>query len=234
MATTDPVRTTRRSTDPGQAMRSGGAILFAGGLLFVITIGFELRIGWPPPESETTLADVAAFMLQHWGALRWIWGAQMLGAFFFGLSALLLLQGRHLPSRWLSASVLWAAVAIGGIVATVAYGLALGSNPVALSSFEQNPEVFATVRGGVRFLLETGLATLLVHLVLFIWEGVATDGVVPRSWILSIAMAFVLAVLAAAVGLVRPPAVGVVVFLVPASLGLGLWRAGRRSTARKS
>lgn len=189
----------------------------------LVALGFEVSIGWPPSGDDPALVET--FILQHWSSLRWIWGAQMLACPLVALSALLLLRSRHLESRGALASVLWAAVAIGGIVLTVTYGLILGSYPPAL----ETPEIFRTVRGGARFLLFTGLpATGLALLLLFIGEGVTRDGAVPRSWLLGIAATVALAVLAVLMGLVPSRTVGAVGFLVPPLLGLGLWRAGRQ------
>lgn len=229
MATTDSGRA-RQAMDPRQAMRLGGAILLFGVLLTVITIGFEIRIGWATRDEQATIADTAAFLQAYWDSLRWLWAGQMVGTCLRGLSALVLLQALHLQSRWLSTSVLWFVVFICAILVAVAQGLALGSFPPALAAFEQSPEVFETIRTGVRFLYaQAGLVAWLAFLVLFAWEGFAKRGVLPRSWLVGTAVAFVLAIGVAVAGLLPPRAVGVVAFLPPGLLGLAFWRAGRRA-----
>jgi hypothetical protein len=68
----------------------------------------------------------------------------------------------------------------------------------------------------------------LGHMVLFLREGIAKDGVVPRSWLIGLAVALALAIMAAAFGLVRLPTAGVVTLFAPALLGLAIWKAGRQ------
>lgn len=111
----------------------------------------------------------------------------------------------------------------------VAFALTLGSYPPALLALEDKPEIFATVRGGVRNLFVTG-ATVAVggHIVLFLRESIAKDGVVPRSWLIGLAVALALAIMAAAFGLVRLPTAFLVTLFAPALLGLAIWKAGRQ------
>lgn len=117
----------------------------------------------------------------------------------------------------------------------VAFALTLGSYPPALLALEDNPEIFATVRGGVRNLYVTGsTVALLGHLVLFLREGIAKDGVVPRSWLLGMVVAVALAATAAAVGLLRPSTAGAVSLFAAALLGLAIWRAGRQLAGHTS
>lgn len=168
--TTDQLQTATLSTDPGTEMRTGGAVLFMGAVVFLLTVDFELIVGWPPSGGEAT--DITAFMVQHWSILRWIWAAQMLAVSIIAMSALLLLQSRHLTDVWRPASVIWSMVAVAGIVLTVAYGFTVGSYPALLQSVEGNPEVFAAVRGGVRFLVDSAAAVAgLGFSVVFIREG---------------------------------------------------------------
>lgn len=211
---------------PGGRMRSGGAILFFAALLFIVTIGFEWSIGWPPSGAQTT---PASFMLDHWDALRRIWTFQMLAGFLFGISALLLMQSSQVEAAWPPAVVIWAAVAIGGVLIAVAFGLTLGSYPPALRSLEQSPELFATARGGIRRLYGLGVqVTGVGYLILLLREGIAADGVVPRSWLLVLLGAVALTITLAAMGLLPPRTIGGMTwFLVPTLLGLAVWRAGR-------
>lgn len=159
MTSTDPVRTTRVPTSPGRGIRSGGVVLFIGALLFIVTIGLKLWVGWYTPRGVGD-ADIAALIHQLWPSLRWIWALQMLAGFLFGLSALLILRSRHLEGHWVANTIIWSAVAIGGIIGTVAFGLTLGSYPPALLALEENPDIFATFRGGIRFLYTVGLGVV--------------------------------------------------------------------------
>lgn len=226
MIPTNPDRTVEGPTDPAQDLRYGGVALFIGALLFVITIGFEQQLGWPPPDGALG-EDVAALIQQLWPYLRWLWAVQMLASLLFGVSALLILRSRYLKSRWITTAVIWSAVAIGSIIATMAYGLSLGSYPPAFLALEDNPELFATFRGGVRLLFTIGLALVVLGLhALFIGEGVTKSDVVPRYWLIGAVVGVAVAIAAGMVGL---PTAGVVAFLMPALLGLALWRGGHRT-----
>jgi len=56
---------------------------------------------------------------------------------------------------------------------------------------------------------------------------------VPRSWVFGMVAALALAMMAAAVGLLRLPTVAAVTFFAPALLGLAIWRAGRQLVRHK-
>lgn len=213
--------------DPGREMRSGGAILFFGAVMFWITIGFELWIGWTTAQ-QRPLAELASFLVEHWPSLRWIWAAQAFGSLLFAVSALVLLRSRHLQDRWLPAGGLWSMTAVGSVVVVVAYGLTLGAYPPALSTFEQQPDLFTTVRGGIRALFLPGLIVAwLGYGSLLIREGLAEDGSVPRSWLAGAAVAVAGAIMVGAAGWLDGSTAGAVGFLLPGLLGLGIWRAGR-------
>jgi hypothetical protein len=223
MTPTNLNETVKVSIDPEQDLRYGGVALFIGALLFVITIGFEQQLGWPPPDGAHGEA-IAALIQQLWPYLRWLWAVQMLASLLFGVSALLILRSRHLQGRWIKTAGIWSVVAIGSIIATMAYGLSLGGYPPALLALEDNPDLFATFRGGVRLLYTIGLAVVVLGLhALFIGEGVTKSAVVSRSWLIGAVVGIAVAIVAGMVGL---PTAGVVAFLMPALLGLALCRAG--------
>lgn len=209
-------------------MRSGGAMLLAGAILFCITVGLELWVGWTT-GGERPLPELAASLLDLWGTLRWIWATQAVAVFLFASSALVLLRSRHLQGRWTAAAPLWSMTAIGSLLALVAYCLTLGSYPPALAVFEQDPDLFATVSGGIRLLYFPGLLLAwLGYLPLLIREGVAKDGPVPRSWLVVIAVVAAAAILAGSFEWLEPSTAGAVAFLMPAVLGAAIWKDGRR------
>lgn len=221
MTSTDSVKSARAPADPGREMRSAGALLFIGAVIFVITIGLEQRVGWPPSDA----ADIAEVLHQLWPSLRWLWAVQLIAGFLFGLSALLILRSPYLEARWIATALIWSAVALGAIILAVAYGLALGGYPSALEALERNPDILETFRGGIRFLLMSALAVLVLgYHILFFAEGLVKSGVVPRYWLIGAIVVIALAMMASAAGL---PTAGFVAFFAPALLGLALWRAGR-------
>lgn len=223
MTPTNLNETVKVSTDPEQDLPYGGVALFIGALLFVFTIGFEQQLGWPPPDGAHG-EDIAALIQQLWPYLRWLWAVQMLASLLFGVSALLILRTRHLQRRWITNSVIWSAVAIGSIIATMAYGLSLGGYPPALLVLEDSQDIFATFRGGVSLLYTIGLALVVLGLhALFIGKGVTKSDVVPRYWLIGSVVGIAVAIVTGMVGL---PTAGVVAFLMPAFLGLALCRAG--------
>jgi len=61
MPSTDPVETARGPTDLGRDVSSGGVVLLIGALLFIVTIGLELWVGWLPPHGVGD-ADIAALI----------------------------------------------------------------------------------------------------------------------------------------------------------------------------
>lgn len=214
--------------DPGREMRSGGAILFAGAVLFWITIGLESWVGWTT-GGDRTVAELAGLLIAHWASLRWIWAAQALAALLFAVSALVLLRSRALQDRWLPAAALWSTTAVGSVVVVVAYGLTLGGYPPALAAFEQDPDLFATVSGAIRSLYFPGvIVAWLGYLPLLVREGVAEEGAVPRSWLVGAGVAVAGAIAAGASGWLHASTAGAAGFLLPGVLGLGIWRAGRR------
>lgn len=223
MTPTNLNETVKDPTDPEQELRYGGVALFIGALLFVITIGFEQQLGWPPPDGVVG-EEIAALIQQLWPNLRWLWAVQMLSSILFGVSALLILRSRYLQGRWITTAAIWSLVAIGSFIATMAYGLSLGGYPPALLALEVNPDLFATFRGGVRLLYTIGLALVVLGLhALFIGEGITKSDVVPRYWLIGAVVGIAVAIVAGMVGL---PTAGVVAFLMPSLLGLALCRAG--------
>lgn len=112
MASSDCIKSAKARPDPGREMRSGGGLLFIGAVIFVMTIGLEQRVGWPPPDA----ADIAEVLRHLWSSLRGLWAVQLIAGFLFGLSALLILRSPYLEARWIATPLVWSAVAIAAIV----------------------------------------------------------------------------------------------------------------------
>jgi hypothetical protein len=96
---------------------------------------------------------------------------------------LVLQRRRQTGLFWLPASVAWIAVGVGASILTAMYAFTLGSYPPALAAFDEQPGIFATLRGGVRGLFHIGMAAMFFGLVgAFLGETSASDSVLPR-WV---------------------------------------------------
>ena len=173
-------------------------------------------------------------MIGHWTALGRIWELQAVSDACVVVSALVLLRSRRLQGAWMLSSPLWSVVALGGLLAALAQVFTLGAYPPALAAARHSPEILATARGGAAFTYFTGqLAFQLGCLVLFVREGIAKDGVVPRSWLIGAGLVIAGSVVAGSTGVAQVP-MDIVLSVVMAVLGLFLWRAGRSLSAVSS
>ena len=117
----------------------------------------------------------------------------------------------------------------------VAHSLTLGTCPPALDVFEQRPDLFATVRGGLGSLyFPLLIVAWLGYVPLLIRKGVAEDGTVPCSWLVGAGVTVAGAIIAGAAGWLDGSTAGAVGFLLPGLLGLGVWRTGRRLASTAS
>jgi hypothetical protein len=212
---------------PAKNAQLGGVVLIIGTILGLMTIGLEFNVGWLARSVETTPGEMIALFLELWDSLRWIWALQMIAAFLSAVGAFVLVGAPQRSRQWLPAQLIWYAIAIGYVLSTVSYALTLGSYPPALAAAEQHPELFTTVRGGIRFLYEVGGYTQIGLFVLFYWEGISRKGIVPPSWVLGATGVFIIAIALVVGGVVHPRVAGPVGLIVPVLLGLAYWRVGR-------
>lgn len=210
-------------------IRIGGSALFIGTLLFVGSIIAEFSVGWSTPGSNFGLEEKVAIYRSFWPVLRWLWVVQMIGAFLMTTSALLLLTAPLPPRRFPPEKFLLAAIAVGGVMLTMAFGTAIGAYPIAFRSFETSPEIFATFLGEVGVTYRGSAAIVVFGYFIFcIQEGVAKDGLVSPLALVAVLVLIATAVGLAATGVMLAKTAGVVVFAAPALLGLSLWRGKRR------
>jgi hypothetical protein len=158
--------------------RWGGAALAFGATLFVLgtVLGLEAFDGEWDTSVGPTLPETAALIQERWLRFRAIWSGELLGALLMALAALLLQRRPQASARWLPASVAWTVVGIGSVLVAVSYGLTLGGYPPALAAFQDQPALFATLRGCVLFLHAAGsvlqlLGVLGALVTEFRWKG---------------------------------------------------------------
>jgi hypothetical protein len=157
----------------------------------------------------------------------------MAGALLIGLAALVLQRRRQTGLPGCLASVAWIAVAVGASILTAQYAFTLGSYPPALAVFQEQPAIFAALRGGMRNLLYIGMAAMFFGLSgAFLAETSARDGILPR-WVAVVGVAVTLlaairwiAMFAGIIGGFSPP-LGLAAFLLVGLLGLAIWRGVR-------
>ena len=220
--------------------RWGGAALALGVVLYMTAIVLFVTLYGPPegtgPGGGVTLADTAAHMHARWNLVRGLWCTELIGALLIGLAASLLQHRRQTGLYWLPASVAWITVAVGASILTVMYTITLGSYPPALAAFQEQPAIFAALRGGMGSAFYVGMATMFLGLAgAFLAEALATDTVLAR-WFAFVGTAVSLlatgrwiAMFAGFTGQLSP-ALGLTAFLLAGVFGLSIFR-GNRETA---
>lgn len=190
-----------------------------GGIVILLTILFEYRIGWigvERPESE-----VPFFIFESWRHLRVIWGWQLLGFFTQTLAFALLLKN----SKKLLKSLLWAILFLCGLLIVIAFGITLGSYQPTLQVYDSQPELFAAFRGAVRALYSNGGVGLFSFLAIaYLLELFGSSGVMNKRMGLIGLSLIVLGVMISFVPGLPGKLIGAVVFFIPVLLGYAYWR----------
>jgi hypothetical protein len=215
-------------------VRWAGAALAFGAMLFVLgtVLGLDAFDGDWDTSVGPTLPQTAALIHERWPRFRAIWSGELLGSLLMALAAFLLQRRPQASARWLPAGVTWTVVGIGSVLVAVSYSLTLGGYPTALAAFQDQPALFATLRGGVLFLHAVGsvlqLLGVLGALVTEVrWKGRA----LPDRLLQAGAGVGLLGVVAAAAGLVPGAYVASALFLAAALLGTAIWlRPGTPAT----
>jgi hypothetical protein len=206
--------------------RWAGAALALGATLFVLgtVVGLDAFDGDWDTSVGPTLPETAALIHERWPRFRAIWSGELLGSLLMGVAALLLLRRRQASARWLPAGVVWAVLGVGSVLVAVGYGLTLGGYPAALAAFENQPALFATLRGSVLFLFAVGsilqLLGVLGALVTEVrWRGRA----LPDRLLQSGVGVGLLGAVGAATGLIPGVYGATGLFLAAVLLGAAIW-----------
>jgi hypothetical protein len=214
------------ATAAARETRWAGAALALGATLFVLgtVVGLHAFDGDWDTSVGPTLPETAALIHERWPRFRAIWSGELLGSLLMGVAALLLQRRRQASARWLPAGVAWTVLGVGSVLVAVSYGLTLGGYPAALAAFENQPALFATLRGCVLFLHAVGsilqLLGVLGALVTEVrWRGRA----LPDRLLQSGAGVALLGAVGAATGLIPGVYGATGLFLAAVLLGAAIW-----------
>jgi hypothetical protein len=216
--------------------RWAGGALALGASLFVLGVIAGLRAfegDWDTSVGPS-LPTTAALIHGKWATFRLIWLGEMFGALLIALAAFLLHRRPQQSVRWLPAGAAWIVVAIGSLIVAVSYTVTLGGYPPALAAFEEQPALFATLRGGVLFMLMIGSILQLVGLLAvlateFRWKGRA---IADRLVHVAVGVV-VLGIAVSAGGIVAGEYGAAAIFFAGALLGAAIWTRGAHESAFK-
>lgn len=197
--------------------RLGGAFMFIGAAIILITIFFEYRIGWIGVERSE--GQTLTFIYDNWPQLKTIWGWQTLGHTCFLIAYVQLLKNAAPMMR-----VCWSVLLICGVMVVIAFGLTLGSYYPALEVYDTQPELFESLRGGIGILYRTGITGIVLFGVVFLMETFSNDGIVNRLTGLITIGVIVLSILAGLIINIPMKVTGASWFLLPLMLGYFYWR----------
>lgn len=195
-----------------------GFLMVLGGIIILITILFEYRIGWIGVERPESA--IPPFIFNAWSQLRLIWGWQVIGFFFIAVAYLLLLKS----SVSVIKSLFWAVVLLCTISLIIAFGITLGSYYTALEVYDEQPIIFDALRGAVRSLYSIGLLSLILLIVVHLHETFGRNGTIHRKWGLAGFSIVVIGVVLSFVPGLPGQLIGAVIFFIPVFIGFGYWR----------
>jgi hypothetical protein len=214
------------ATASAREMRWAGTALTLGATLFVLgtVLGLEAFEGEWDTSIGPTLPETAALIQERWPRFRAIWSGEMLGALLMAVGALLLQRRPQASARWLPAGVVWTVVGIGSVLVAVSYGLTLGGYPAALATFQDQPALFATLRGCVLFLHAVGSVLQLLGVLGALVTEVRWRGTALPDRLLQVGAGVgLLSVVAPATGLVAGVYGASALFLAAVLLGAAIW-----------
>ena len=207
-------------------MRWAAAGLSVGALLFVsgIVLGLEAFAGNWDRSIGLTLSSTAAVIHEKWNVFRWIWFGEMCAAILIAGASLILGLASSPTARRGPRAFLWILVGIGSILVAAQYAFTLGSYPPALAAFEQEPVLFAAVRGGVLMVSAVGSVLQLAGLIVILFMGFRWRGAALADRLIQAAVMIVLLGIAlSATGMIAGELGAAAVFFAAAILGATLW-----------
>lgn len=221
--------TTARTDTSVHATRNArwaAAFLGIGALLFVTGIVFGLAAfaGEWDRTVGATLPATAAIIRDKWTVFRRIWLGEMCAALLIAVAAFLLQHNPRETARRVPLGLLWIVVGIGSILVAVQYAFTLGSYPPALASFEQEPALFAAIRGGVLTISAVGSILQLGGILLILLVKLRLKSSATSDRLVQVAVAGVMVGLVlATIGLIPGEFGAAAVFMAAALLGSALW-----------
>ena len=195
----------------------GGLILLSGALLLLITIFFEYKIGWIGIERPETA--IPHFIYDNWTELGKIWSWQTLAHVLFTISYILLLKN----SKGIM-SLLWSFMLLFGIMMVISLGITVGSYYPALEVYNEQPQLFNTIRGAIKTLYFPAQLGSMLLLVIFLIELFSKEGVVNKKLGFITIGLVLIAFLLALITSIQIKVIGAVWFIIPVILGYSYWK----------
>jgi uncharacterized protein len=216
-------------------LRWAAAALGLGGVLFVsgVVLGLRAFGGEWDTSLGPTLPQTAELIRTKWPEFRIIWFGELLGALLLAMASLLLQRRPQERRRWLPAAVVWSAVGVGSLLVAVAYAITLGSYPHALAAFNEQPALFAALRGTTLAIHAVGSVMQLLGLIgaisiEFRWQGRS----LPDRLVQAAAGVALLGSATALAGLIAGEYVAAAIFAATVLLGMAIWQRAGESAQR--
>jgi hypothetical protein len=198
-----------------------GCSLFIGG----IVLGLRTFAGDWDRTVGLTLPTTAGIIRDNWPVFRQIWFGEMCAALLIAVAAFQVQSAGRPHGTRVPRGPVWIVVGVGSILVAVQYAFTLGSYPPALEVFEQNPSLFAALRGGVLFVSAAGSVLQLGGLLILILASFRWKVLAPSDRLNQTAAAISLSGIALAItGLIPGEYGAAAVFLGGAILGVAMWR----------
>ncbi len=210
-------------TANAREMKVAGLLLLSGVVLFFITIFFEFQSGWVgwtdrPPE------ETPAFIHDHWPVLKSIWSWQKLAHVLWTVAFILLIKSSRVI-KGIPLSALWACILVGELMMIAGFDVSLGGYEATLPYFEEQPELFLSIRGAVAGLYRPGdPLVMLVWLLIFNLETFTSKGLVPRKLGIAILGIMLVCIVISSLSQTPRQIFGLAFFLFHIGLGLAYWR----------
>ncbi|MEO2050787.1 MAG: hypothetical protein ABGX00_03410 [Allomuricauda sp.] len=199
----------------------GGLFLILGSLVLLTTIYFEYSVGWI--GVTRTDKETNAFILGNWDSLKQIWTWQMLSHFTYTIGYVLLLKNANIVMR-----IIWTILMVCSLLMLVAFGLTLGTYYPALETYNSEPLLFETIRGGIGYLYQFGRYGLLLFLVAFLIETLLTNGKIVKVFGLAfLGFIAVLFIIGYTFGIAMK-IIGASFFLLPLTIGYFYFKKGAK------
>jgi hypothetical protein len=190
----------------------GGLFLILGSLVLLITIYFEYSVGWIC--TSRTDKETNEFILSNWENLELIWTWQMLSHFIFITGYFLLLKKANIIMR-----IIWSNLVVCSLMMLVAFGLTLGTYYPALETYNSEPKIFETIRGGIGYLYQFGRFGFLLFAVTFLIETLNKNGKIHKVFGLTL-LAFIILIIIIGFTLgISIKIIGATFFLLPLVIG---------------
>ena len=158
--------------------------------------------------------DTTEFLISNWSKLKDIWTFQMLSHFIFTIGYFLLLKRANIVMQ-----IVWSILMVCSLLILVAFGLTLGSYHSALEVYNTKPEIFDTIKGGIRYLYQFGRYGLLLVILAFLVETLSNDGKIFKNFGILFLSSIILLFIVGKTSGISTKVIGVFFILLPLTIG---------------